>query len=54
MIDCKKIPSLPVISLNIGGKMFNLTGEDYVLKVDSLRSDKIHFIYVITLLFKRV
>uniref|UniRef100_A0A3B3BED7 Cathepsin D-like n=1 Tax=Oryzias melastigma TaxID=30732 RepID=A0A3B3BED7_ORYME len=32
-IDCKKIPSLPVISFNIGGKMFNLTGEDYVLKV---------------------
>ncbi|XP_022612789.1 cathepsin D-like [Seriola dumerili] len=31
-IDCKKIPSLPVISFNIGGKMFNLTGEDYILK----------------------
>ncbi|KAM9345798.1 napsin-A [Symphorus nematophorus] len=31
-IDCKKIPSLPVISFNIGGKMFNLTGEDYVMK----------------------
>ncbi|XP_071330340.1 napsin-A isoform X2 [Trachinotus anak] len=31
-IDCKKIPSLPVISLNIGGKMFNLTGEDYIMK----------------------
>uniref|UniRef100_A0A8C7XLS2 Peptidase A1 domain-containing protein n=1 Tax=Oryzias sinensis TaxID=183150 RepID=A0A8C7XLS2_9TELE len=32
-IDCKKIPSLPVISFNIGGKTFNLTGEDYILKV---------------------
>ncbi|XP_026180501.1 napsin-A [Mastacembelus armatus] len=32
MIDCKKIPSLPVISFSIGGKMLNLTGEDYVLK----------------------
>ncbi|KAM7372289.1 hypothetical protein PAMP_009468 [Pampus punctatissimus] len=31
-IDCKRIPSLPVISFNIGGKMFNLTGEDYVIK----------------------
>uniref|UniRef100_A0A672FPN5 Peptidase A1 domain-containing protein n=1 Tax=Salarias fasciatus TaxID=181472 RepID=A0A672FPN5_SALFA len=31
-IDCKKIPSLPVISFNIGGKMFNLTGEDYIMK----------------------
>uniref|UniRef100_A0A7N6F806 Peptidase A1 domain-containing protein n=1 Tax=Anabas testudineus TaxID=64144 RepID=A0A7N6F806_ANATE len=32
MIDCKKIPSLPVISFNIGGNMYNLTGEDYVVK----------------------
>ncbi|XP_044186370.1 napsin-A [Thunnus albacares] len=32
LIDCKKIPSLPVISFNIGGKMLNLTGEDYVMK----------------------
>uniref|UniRef100_A0A671WJB7 Cathepsin D-like n=1 Tax=Sparus aurata TaxID=8175 RepID=A0A671WJB7_SPAAU len=31
-IDCKRIPSLPVVSFNIGGKMFNLTGEDYVMK----------------------
>ncbi|KAM9392671.1 napsin-A [Pholidichthys leucotaenia] len=31
-INCKKIPSLPVISFNIGGKMFNLTGEDYIMK----------------------
>lgn len=31
MIDCKKIPSLPVVSFNIGGKMYNLTGEDYVI-----------------------
>ncbi|XP_068192253.1 napsin-A isoform X2 [Antennarius striatus] len=32
LINCNKIPSLPVISFNIGGKMYNLTGEDYVLK----------------------
>ncbi|XP_062263775.1 napsin-A [Platichthys flesus] len=32
LIDCKKIPSLPVVSFNIGGKMFNLTGEDYIMK----------------------
>ncbi|XP_054462784.1 napsin-A [Anoplopoma fimbria] len=31
-IDCTKIPSLPTISFNIGGKMFNLTGEDYIMK----------------------
>ncbi|XP_074552740.1 napsin-A [Halichoeres trimaculatus] len=32
LIDCKKIPTLPVISFDIGGKLFNLTGEDYVMK----------------------
>uniref|UniRef100_A0A671K206 Cathepsin D-like n=1 Tax=Sinocyclocheilus anshuiensis TaxID=1608454 RepID=A0A671K206_9TELE len=32
-IDCKRIPSLPVVSFSLGGKMFNLTGENYVLKV---------------------
>ncbi|KAL7826688.1 hypothetical protein AOLI_G00318970 [Acnodon oligacanthus] len=31
-IDCKKIPSLPTVSLSLGGKMFNLTGKDYVVK----------------------
>ncbi|CAL8304716.1 unnamed protein product [Merluccius merluccius] len=33
LIDCKKIPTLPVISFNLGGKVFNLTGEDYILKM---------------------
>ncbi|KAF7651412.1 hypothetical protein LDENG_00111490, partial [Lucifuga dentata] len=32
MIDCKKIPTLPVISFIIGGKMFSLSGNDYVMK----------------------
>lgn len=32
LIQCNKIPTLPVISFNIGGKMFNLTGDDYVMK----------------------
>ncbi|XP_034046562.1 napsin-A [Thalassophryne amazonica] len=32
MIDCKKVPSLPVISFSIGNKMLNLTGEDYIMK----------------------
>lgn len=38
-IDCKRIPSLPVVSFNIGGKMFNLTGDDYIMKVDGLMTD---------------
>ncbi|XP_020782901.1 napsin-A [Boleophthalmus pectinirostris] len=32
MIDCKKIPALPVVSFSIGGIMYNLTGDDYVMK----------------------
>ncbi|KAK2894081.1 napsin-A [Channa argus] len=32
IIPCEMIPSLPVISFNIGGKIHNLTGEDYVVK----------------------
>ncbi|XP_076866633.1 napsin-A [Brachyhypopomus gauderio] len=35
-IDCKKIPSLPVVSFSLGGKAFNLTGEDYVVKSTQL------------------
>lgn len=31
-IDCKKIPSLPTVSFSLGGKMFNLTGKDYVVQ----------------------
>ncbi|XP_060760256.1 napsin-A [Neoarius graeffei] len=31
-ISCSKIPSLPVVSFNLGGRMFNLTGNDYIFK----------------------
>ncbi|XP_078093496.1 cathepsin D-like [Mustelus asterias] len=34
-IDCKKIPTLPVISFKLGGKEFSLTGEQYVMQVTS-------------------
>ncbi|XP_071027649.1 cathepsin D-like [Oncorhynchus clarkii lewisi] len=30
-IDCKKVSSLPIITFNLGGKMFNLTGDDYII-----------------------
>ncbi|KAM6950885.1 cathepsin D [Lycodopsis pacificus] len=33
MVSCDKIPTLPVITLTIGGKPYTLTGEQYVLKV---------------------
>ncbi|CAL1588822.1 unnamed protein product [Knipowitschia caucasica] len=32
IIDCKKVPDLPVVTFNIGGIMYNLTGNDYVMK----------------------
>lgn len=33
MVSCDKVPSLPVISFNVGGRSYALTGEQYVLKV---------------------
>jgi len=33
IIDCDKLSELPVISFNLGGKKYDLTGEEYVLKV---------------------
>lgn len=32
IIDCSKIASLPTVSINVGGKNFTLTGEQYTIK----------------------
>ncbi|KAM9318947.1 cathepsin D [Pholidichthys leucotaenia] len=32
MVNCDKIPTLPTITLNVGGKSYTLTGDQYVLK----------------------
>ncbi|XP_019723105.1 cathepsin D [Hippocampus comes] len=32
MVNCDKIPSLPVITFNVGGRAYKLTGDQYVLK----------------------
>ncbi|CAL8243575.1 unnamed protein product [Lota lota] len=33
MVNCDKIPTLPVITFTLGGQSYSLTGEQYVLKV---------------------
>ncbi|PIO38620.1 Cathepsin D [Aquarana catesbeiana] len=33
MVQCDQVPSLPVISLTLGGKAYTLTGEQYTMKV---------------------
>lgn len=40
MVSCDKIPSLPVITFNIGGKPYSLTGEQYVLKVRAVSASR--------------
>ncbi|NXF72933.1 CATD protein, partial [Sclerurus mexicanus] len=35
LVPCDKVPTLPVITLRLGGKPYNLTGEQYILKVVS-------------------
>jgi len=33
-VDCAQIPNLPILSVKFGNDVYNLKGEDYILKVD--------------------
>ena len=35
MVDCSKIPSMPVVNITIAGTVFTLTAEQYVLQISS-------------------
>lgn len=36
VIDCAKVPQLPVMKVNINGKTYELEGKDYILKVSTM------------------
>lgn len=36
MVDCDKVPSLPNISLSIGGKSYTLRPDEYILKISAI------------------
>lgn len=33
-VDCSKVPTLPTLDFKIGGKVYSLTGKDYILEID--------------------
>ncbi|XP_064513645.1 cathepsin D [Pseudopipra pipra] len=35
LVPCDKVPTLPIITITLGGKPYDLTGEQYILKVSS-------------------
>jgi len=39
LIDCKRIPSLPDLSIGIGGQTYTLKGSDYVIDIEDLHQE---------------
>lgn len=33
-VDCAKVPTLPTLDFKINGKVYSLTGKDYILEID--------------------
>ncbi|KYM89448.1 Lysosomal aspartic protease [Atta colombica] len=40
IVDCDKISNLPYIYFFLGGKLFELTGEDYIIKLEQINKTK--------------
>uniref|UniRef100_A0A4W5LN52 Cathepsin D n=1 Tax=Hucho hucho TaxID=62062 RepID=A0A4W5LN52_9TELE len=49
MVNCDKIPTMPVITFNLGGQSYSLTAEQYVLKVSLSLSLSLFFLSSLSL-----